>query len=109
MAEALTACQSCCGDQKKTIRFPEASTPATCSTLNGPFGVCQLVTGAPGCNRRPEIAETFTACQSCCGDQKKTIRSPAWSTPATCSTLKGPFGVCHRVRIAPCRNLRPDM
>src|SRR6516165_1019130 len=107
MFETSTACHSARGDQKKTTTLPEASTPPRCSTLYGPSGVCQLVSGAAAASVRPQMFETSTACHSARGDQKKTTTLPEASTPPRCSTLYGPSGVCQFVSGAPGASFRP--
>src|SRR6516225_6789939 len=109
MFETSTACHSARGDQKKTTTLPEASTPPRCSTLYGPSGVCQLVSGAAAASVRPQMAETSTACQSARGDQKKTTTLPEASTPPRCSTLYGPSGVCQLVKAAAGASCLPEM
>src|SRR5262245_22244092 len=91
-ADTLTACQSRCGDHQKTMRSPAGEHPATCSTRNGPFGVCQLVTPPTTC--WPVFAVTLTTCQSCCGDHQNTRSSPAAVVGPTCSRLHGSLVRC---------------
>ena len=57
--------------------------------------VCQLVRPPMTC--WPVFAVTLTTCQSCCGDHQNARSSFAGLVTPTCSTLKGPFGVCQLV------------
>src|SRR6476646_10811072 len=70
-----------------TTRSPLTAGAARCSTLKGPFGVCQTV--ATAWRRTLMSAVTSVAYQSFSGDHEKICKWPDESFAARCSKLTG--------------------
>src|SRR5690606_36683710 len=79
LAVTSMTCQSRAGDDQNVSNSSCGPRAARCSTIIGPFGVCQL-TGAPAI-LRPDLAVTSTACQSCAGDHQNTMIRPSGDRP----------------------------